>query len=119
MPVPQMTEKETPNNGKKRIQERKKYRQATVRSPHTSAKVRVYAHVPRSSAETFALPVGDMLFGLRVAILLGHAKVNDMNKVGVVAARPAHKEVVGLYIPIYKVLLVDRLHPQQLHFRPG
>ena len=39
----------------------------------------VDAHVPRRSAQTLSFPVGDVLFRLGVAVLLGHTEIDDMN----------------------------------------
>lgn len=46
---------------------------------HTSAKVRVDAHVPCSAAQALALSVGDVLFGLWVTVLLGHTEIDDVD----------------------------------------
>lgn len=52
-----------------------------MQEPHsrTSTKVRVDTHISCGAAQTLALPVRDVLLGLRVAVLLGHAKVDDVN----------------------------------------
>lgn len=55
-----------------------------------------------------------MLFRLRIAILLRHAEIDDMNDVCGLCAGPADEEVVGFDIAVYKVLLVNRLHPGKL-----
>lgn len=44
----------------------------------TSAKVGVDAHVPRGAAQRLALAIWNMLLRLRVAVLLGHPKVDHV-----------------------------------------
>jgi len=39
----------------------------------------VDAHIPRGSAQALSFTVGYMLLGFRVAILLGHAKINHVD----------------------------------------
>jgi hypothetical protein len=41
-----------------------------------------------------------MLFGLRITILLGHTKVDNMNYVGGLGIRAADKEVVGFDVAV-------------------
>jgi hypothetical protein len=55
-----------------------------------------------------------MLFCLGVAVLLGHAKVDDVNHVGVFAVWLADQKVVGLDIAVDQVLFMDRLDTRQL-----
>jgi len=55
-----------------------------------------------------------MLFCLGVAVLLGHAEVNDMDHVGMFAVRLADQEVVGFDIAVDQVLFVNRLDTRQL-----
>jgi len=82
-----------------------------------AAEVRVDRHVPRRAREALALAVRDVLLGLGVAVLLGHAKVDDVHRVGVLGARAADQEVVGLDVAVDQVLLVDRLHSRELRAR--
>ena len=97
--------------------------------------MRVDAHVSRRPAQALALPVRDVLLRLRVPVLLGHPKVNDVDHcartrtsvtvashreraaqrtVGVLRARAADEEVVGLDIAVDQVLLVHGLHAREL-----
>jgi len=76
--------------------------------------VRVDAHVARRARQALALAVRDVLLRLGVAVLLGHAKVDDVDRVGVLRPRPADEEVVGLDVAVDQVLLVDRLHAREL-----
>lgn len=55
-----------------------------------------------------------MLLGLWVTVLLGHAKINDMNNIGSFGAWSANEEIVGLDIAVNEVLLVDCLDAGQL-----
>jgi hypothetical protein len=45
----------------------------------TAAQMRVDAHIARCPAKAFALAVRDVLLRLGVAVLLGHAKVDDVD----------------------------------------
>ena len=58
--------------------------------------MRVDTHVTRSSRERLAFPVGDVLLRLGVAVLLGHAEVDNVDNVGALGAGAADEEVVGL-----------------------
>lgn len=55
-----------------------------------------------------------MLLGLRVAVLLGHAEINNMNNIGCFAAGTSNKEVVGFDISVDQVLLMNSLHAGEL-----
>jgi hypothetical protein len=80
----------------------------------TSAQVHVDRHVPSGSAQALALAVRDVLLGLGVAVLLGHAKVDGVYHVGRLGARSADEKVVGLDVAVDEVLLVDRLDASDL-----
>lgn len=86
----------------------------TRRESYTSAQVGINAHVAGSSAKRLALAVRYMLFSLGVAVLFGHAKVDDMNHVGVFAVWLADQKVVGLDVAVDQVLFMDRLDTRQL-----
>lgn len=79
-----------------------------------SAQVGIDAHVTGSAAQRLALAVRYMLFGLWVAVLLGHAKVDHMDQVGVFGVGLSSQKVVWLDITVDQVLFVDCLHPRQL-----
>lgn len=81
---------------------------------HTTAQVGINAHVTGSSAERLALAVRYMLFCLGVTVLLGHAKIDNVNQVGVLAVGSSDQEVVGLDITVNQVLFVDCLDTVQL-----
>jgi hypothetical protein len=74
----------------------------------------VDAHVTRGSRERLAFPIRNVLLCLGVAVLLGHAEVDNVDNVGALGAWTADEEVVGLDVPVDEVLLVDGLHPGQL-----
>jgi hypothetical protein len=76
--------------------------------------MRVDAHVPGRAAQALALAVRDVLFGLGVAVLLGHAEVDDVNSVGALGAGTTDEKVVGFDITVDEVLFVDRLYPSEL-----
>lgn len=41
--------------------------------------MRVDAHVSRSATETLAFPVGNVLLGLWISVLLGHTKIDNVD----------------------------------------
>lgn len=62
--------------------------------------------------------VGDVFFGLRVDVLFGQAKVDDVNGVLPFGARTAHQEVLWLHISVDQAPGVDVLHPGDLSGTP-
>ena len=74
----------------------------------------VDAHVARCARQALALSVWDVLLGFWVAILLCHAKVDDVDKVCVFSAWSANKKIVGLDISIDQVLFVNCLDSSKL-----
>lgn len=74
-----------------------------------TSQVGVDTHITGGTGERLALTVGDVLFRLRVSVLLGHAKVNDVNNVGGFGAGTTNDEVVGLDVTVNEVSLVYRL----------
>jgi hypothetical protein len=52
-----------------------------------------------------------VLFRLGVTILLGHAKIDDVDDIGGFGARSADEEIVRFDISVDEVLFVDRLYP--------
>ena len=81
----------------------------------TSPQVRVDTHVPRCPAQTLSFPVWDVLFRLGVPVLLGHAKVDDVDDVGRLGLRAADEEVVGLDVAVDEVLFMYRLDARELY----
>lgn len=75
--------------------------------------VGVDAHVASRARERLSLAVRNMLLRLGISVLLGHAKVNNMNNIGGLGARAANDEVVGLNITVDEVSLVYRLDARQ------
>ena len=71
-------------------------------------------HITSSSGERLSLTIRDVLFGLWVAVLLGHAKVNGVDDISRLGPCSADKEVVWLDIAVDEVLLVDSLDSRQL-----
>ena len=74
----------------------------------------VDGHVTRSSGKGLSLAIGDVLLGLWVAVLLGHAEVNGVDDIGRLRAWSADQKVVWLDISVDEVLLVDSLDSGQL-----
>lgn len=74
----------------------------------------VDGHVTSRTRERFALSIWNVLLGLRVAVLLRHTKVNDMNHVRRLRAWSANEEVVWLDVTVDEVLLVDGLYSRKL-----
>lgn len=82
--------------------------------PHTFPQVGVDAHVTRCPCQALVLSVGDVFFGLGVNILFGQAKIDDVDGVLPLAARPPHQEVLWLDISVDQAFGVDVLHPCDL-----
>lgn len=78
------------------------------------AEMGVDAHVPGSSRERLAFPVGDVLLRLGITVLLSHAEIDDVNHVRSLCPGSSNQEIVGLDISVNQVLLVDRLDTRQL-----
>ena len=76
----------------------------------TFSQVCVDAHVAGCSSQTLVLPVGDVFFGLRVYVLFGQTKVNDVDGVLPLASWPPNQEVLWLHISVYQTLGMDILH---------
>ena len=70
----------------------------------------VDAHVSSCAGQCFSFTVGDVLFGLGVSVLLGHAKIHDVDDIGRFRVGSPDKEVVGFDVSIDEILLVDSLH---------
>lgn len=50
----------------------------------------------------------------RIPVLLGHTKVDDVDRIRALGARAPDQKVVRFDIPVDEILLVDRLHSRQL-----
>ena len=74
----------------------------------------VDAHVARGAAERLPFAVGDVLLRLGVAVLLRHAKVDDVDDVRALCPRPADEEVVGLDVLMNEVARVNVLNARDL-----
>ena len=79
-----------------------------------TAQVCVDTHVASSARQGLALAVRDVLLGLGVTVLLGHAEIDDMDDVGGLGRRAADEEVVRLDIAVDQVLLMNCLHARKL-----
>jgi hypothetical protein len=78
-----------------------------------STKMGVNAHISCGTGQRLPLPVWDVLLGLGVTVLLGHAEIHDVNNVRVFAVGTANKEVVRLDVTVDEVLLVNGLYTGQ------
>lgn len=72
-------------------------------------------HVSGSTGQRLAFAIRDMLLGLRIAVLLCHTEVDDVDHVCCLGVRSANKEVVWFYVSIYEVLLMNSLYPGKLY----
>ena len=68
--------------------------------------------VAGSASQVLVFPVGDVLVGAGVPVLLGQAKVNDVHQVALLPQ--PHEEVVRLDVPVDEVLGVDVLNAADL-----
>jgi len=55
-----------------------------------------------------------VLFRFRVAVLLGHAKVDDVNDISGFRVGSSYEEVVRLDVSVDQVLFVDCLYSRKL-----
>ena len=55
-----------------------------------------------------------MLLRLGISVLLGHAKIDDMDNIGRLSIRPSNEKVVWLDITVDEVLLVNCLNSREL-----
>ena len=78
----------------------------------TDAQVGVDGGVAGSASQVLVFPVGDVLVGAGVPVLLGQAEVNDVHQVALLPQ--PHEEVVGLDVPVDEVLGVDVLNAADL-----
>lgn len=76
--------------------------------------VRIDTHVACCAGQRFALAVGDVLLGLGVSVLLGHAEIDDVDHIGRFGAGAADQEIVGLDVSVDEVLFVNRLDAGEL-----
>lgn len=58
-----------------------------------------------------------MLFRFGIAVLLGHAEIDDMNDIGCFGVWSADQEIVGFDISVDQVLLVNCLDTRKLRAR--
>jgi len=65
----------------------------------------IYGSVSCCAGEVFVFPVGNMLVGSMVSVLLGKSKVNDVDQVTLFPK--AHQEVVGLDVSVNEGTHVD------------
>lgn len=56
-----------------------------------------------------------MLFRFGIAVLLGHAEINDVNHIGSFRVWSTDQEVIGFNVSVDQVLFVDRLDARELH----
>ena len=63
-------------------------RRRKPKKEHTASQVSVDAHVASGATQTLLFPVGDVLFGFRIPVLLCHAKVDDMDDLMTVSYDP-------------------------------
>lgn len=74
----------------------------------------VDTHVTCCTGQRFPFTIGDVLLGLGIPVLLGHTKVDDMNHICSLGARPSDEEVVWFDIAIDQILFVDCLDARKL-----
>lgn len=76
--------------------------------------MRIDTHVSRRSTQALSLTIGNVLFGLGISVLLGHAEIYDMNHSCSLGTRTTDEEIVRFDIPINEIFLVNGLHSMQL-----
>lgn len=76
----------------------------------TSTQMGVDAHVPRSTTQALSFAIGYMLFGFRVAILLGHTEIDHMdNLMGSAEAERCCRREHLLLLPFVPVRPIKKL----------
>ena len=79
----------------------------------------VDTHISSGAGKRFPFAVGDMLLRLWVTVLLGHAKVNNVDYIGSLRVWPADQEVVRFDVTVDEVFLMDGLDPRELRTVSG
>lgn len=74
----------------------------------------VDTHVPGGSAKALSFAIRYMLLCLGIAVLFGHAKVDDVHQVGMFCVRSSDEEVVRLDVSVDQVFFVDCLDTAKL-----
>ena len=77
----------------------------------------VYAHISGGAGEALVFPVRNVLIALRVDVLLGQPKVNNVGDGLIGGAIATQEEVLWLHIPVYQVLTVHILDSCYLEVR--
>lgn len=78
----------------------------------TDAQVGVDGGVAGRAGQVLVFPVGDVLVGAGVPVLLGQPEVDDVHQVALLPQ--SHEEVVGFDVPVDEVLGVDVLDAADL-----
>ena len=79
-----------------------------------ASQMSVDTHVSSCARQRLPLTVRNVLFSLRVAILLGHSEINNVNDIGSLGGWATDQEVIRLNIAVDQILLVDCLDAGQL-----
>ena len=74
----------------------------------------VYTHVTSCSRKRLPFSVWNVLLRFRIAVLLGHSEVDDVNNVGRLCSWPSNQEIVRLDITVDQVSFVDSLNAGKL-----
>lgn len=82
--------------------------------PCTFPEVCVDAHVSCGPCQALVLAVRDVFFGLRVDVLFGQAKINDVDGVLPLAPWPPHQEVLWFDVSVDEAFGVNVFHPCDL-----
>lgn len=80
-----------------------------MRGTRTDTQVCVDARVTSSPSETVVLTIWNMGVRLRVSVLLGQTKIDNIDLIPSLAH--AHQEIVGFYITVNKGFGVDVFDP--------
>lgn len=81
----------------------------------TFPQMSIDAHISGSASQALVFPVLDVLARLRVNVLLGQAKVDNVHHRLVLCMVPPHQKVLWLHVSVYQVLVVDILNSGYLH----
>lgn len=76
--------------------------------------MRVDAHVAGRPCQALVFPVGNVLVGFRIYILLGQPKVNDVDDIVLLGGLPPDEEVFGFHVPVDQMFCVHILNSMKL-----
>ena len=75
----------------------------------------VDASISGGSCQVLVFPVRDVLMSSGITVLLGQAKVNDVDKIAFLPQ--PHEKIIGLHVSVNEILGMDVLNSTDLSMR--